>query len=100
MRLNKHQQNLLWSASSKNVENRSLSPLALARKIDAVVAKLHAENPSAFITSVQDGENGEIYFKGIDGLLKAREFYNEPLSVRRDAYKSYVKPLPSRYDNA
>jgi hypothetical protein len=100
MRLNKHQQNLLWSASSKNVENRSLSPLALARKIDAVVAKLHAENPSAFITSVQDGENGEIYFKGIDGLLKAREFYNEPLSVRRDTYKSYVKPLPSRYDNA
>ena len=100
MRLNKHQQNLLWSASSKNVENRSLSPLALARKIDAVVAKLHAENPSAFITSVQDGENGEIYFKGIDGLLKAREFYNEPLSVRRDSYKSYVKPLPSRYDNA
>lgn len=100
MRLNKHQQNLLWSASSKNVENRSLSPLALARKIDAVVAKLHAENPSAFITSVQDGENGEIYFKGIDGLLKVREFYNEPLSVRRDTYKSYVKPLPSRYDNA
>ena len=100
MRLNKHQQNLLWSASSKNVENRSLSPLALARKVDAVVAKLHAENPSAFITSVQDGENGEIYFKGIDGLLKAREFYNEPLSVRRDTYKSYVKPLPSRYDNA
>ena len=100
MRLNKHQQNLLWSASSKNVENRNLSPLALARKVDAVVAKLHAENPTAFVTSVQEDENGDIYFKGIDGLLKTREFYNEPISVRRDLYKSYVKPLKSYYDNA
>lgn len=100
MRLNKHQQNLLWSASSKNVENRNLSPLALARKVDAVVAKLHAENPTAFVTSVQEDENGDIYFKGIDGLLKTREFYNEPISVRRDSYKSYVKPLKSYYDNA
>ena len=100
MRLNNHQQNLLWSASSKNVENRSLSPLALARKIDAVVAKLHAENPSAFLTSVQEDENGDIYFKGIDGLLKAREFYNEPASVRRDSYKSYIKPMKSPHDYA
>jgi hypothetical protein len=92
MRLNKHQQNLLWSASSKNIANKNLSPLAIARKIDAVVAKLHQDNPTAFLTSVQEDLNGDIYFKGIDGLLKDREFYDEPASVNYALYRSYVRP--------
>jgi len=100
MRLNDYQRELLFRASSKNIENKNLSPLALSRKIDAVVAQLHKDNPNAFVTSVQEDENGDVYFKGIDGLLKTREFYNEPVSVRRDSYKSYVKPLKSYYDNA
>jgi len=92
MRLNKHQQNLLWSASSKNVANKNLSPLAIARKIDEVVAKLHQANPTAFVTSVQEDTNGDIYFKGIDGLLKEREFFDEPLSINYALYKSYLNP--------
>lgn len=93
MRLNDYQRQLLWNASSKNIANRNLSPLALSRKIDAVVAKLHVDNPTAFITSVHEDINGETIFKGIPALLKDRMFYHEPLSVRRDAYKSFIKKL-------
>lgn len=93
MRLNDYQRQLLWNASSKNVANRNLSPLAISRKIDEVVAKLHEENPTAFITTAHEGLDGEIYFKGIDGILRDRMFYDEPLSIRRDAYKSFIKKM-------
>jgi len=92
MRLNDYQRELLFRASSKNIENKNLSPLALSRKIDAVVAQLHKDNPNAFVTSVQEDMNGEVYFKGVDALLRDRHFYNEPASINRFAYKSYVKP--------
>ena len=91
MRLNSYHRQLLWNASSKNVANKNLSPLALARKIDEVVVKLHMENPTAFITTVHEDVSGETVFKGIPALLKDRMFYDEPLSVRRDSYKSFVK---------
>lgn len=94
MRLNDFQRQLLWSASSKNVENKNLSPLALSRKIDEVVVKLHKDNPTAFVTSVGEDMNGEVIFRGINALLKDRMFYHEPLSVNRNLYKSFVKKLP------
>jgi hypothetical protein len=96
MRLNDHQRQLLFRASSKNIENKNLSPLALARKIDAVVAKLHQDNPTAFITTVQEDLNGDTYFKGIDKLLKDREFYDEPVSINYALYRSYVRPHKRR----
>lgn len=95
MRLTSQQRNLLWSASSKNVENRNLSPLAIARKIDAVVAQLHKENPMAFLTTVHEDVSGETLFKGIDTLLKDREFYDQPTHLNMNSYKSFVKPLKS-----
>lgn len=93
MRLNSHQQQLLWNASSKNVANKNLSPLAISRKIDEALVKLHAENPTAFITTVHEDVNGETIFKGIPALLRDRMFYDEPLSIRRDAYKSFIKKM-------
>lgn len=100
MRLTSQQRNLLWSASSKNVENKNLSPLAIARKIDAVVAQLHRENGLAFLTTVHEDANGETYFKGIEGLLKEREFYNQPTHLNMNSYKSFVKPHKNFYDYA
>ena len=91
MRLNSYHRQLLWEASSKNVENKNLSPLAISRKIDAVLIKLHKETPTSFITVVQEDEMGEIVFKGIPPLLKERIFYDEPISVRRDSYKMFMK---------
>lgn len=91
MRLNNYHRQLLWEASSKNVENKNLSPLAIARKIDAVLIKLHQESPTSFVTVVQEDEMGEIVFKGIPPLLKERIFYDEPISVRRDSYKMFMK---------
>lgn len=91
MRLNNYHRQLLWEASSKNVENKNLSPLAISRKIDAVLVKLHQDSPTSFITTVQEDITGEPIFKGIPALLKERIFFNEPISVRRDSYKMFMK---------
>lgn len=91
MKLNSYHRQLLWEASSQNVENKNLSPLAISRKIDAVLVKLHQETPTAFVTTVHEDISGEIVFKGILPLLKERIFYNEPISVRRDSYKMFMK---------
>lgn len=101
MLLNKDQQARLRAASSNLFKENRKKLTAITEKqtmdrINKVLAQLHAENPSAFVDTAVQQEDGVVVFTDINVRMGQREFYNEPKTIRPDHYKGFVEPYKPR----
>jgi hypothetical protein len=101
MLLNKDQQARLRAVASglygdhRKRLNTQLEEQTTA-KINRVLAQLHAENPSAFVDTAVQQQDGTVVFTDINHRMGQREFYNEPKTIRPDHYRGFVEPYKPR----
>lgn len=92
---NSQKERLMKVASNRSMAERAELSLtesnALADKIDEVLADLHRETPSAFVTQCTYTD-GKPEFTNISRMTKQRVFYDEPAKLHPSDYKMAIKP--------